>query len=422
MSDHYELIRAVQKSSRTLAKSDDFDSLIKGVLRICVEAVDAYGGTIYLHDPTDARLRFQHVLPESVREKLGVIDIPDDFGFAGDAFHSHKCVRRTFPKRPQSEWNEIEMAIGVPLESTIAVPLMMEDEMPIGIIQLVNKNQGEFEESDENVLDTIAAVATMAYHNFRLREESNRASTLLGMGKVSHDIGNLASALSANVTVGEMILESREEIKPNIVTEQLEEIFVDLKKSVDRIVGYSRLISDMSAGRMPRPTCTVGDPFATIELATSYLEPDASKAGVKLELIRPTIAVEIAYDELFMIRIVQNLVGNAIKAVHEYADSNRSKLAGEAASVQIRLESDKDNLYLKVQDNGPGMSEHVARRILAGTAKSQWDKAEGSGWGMKIVLELTSALNGSLSIESEAGKGSTFIVQFPKVLAELSNN
>ena len=50
----------------------------------------------------------------------------------------------------------------------------------------------------------------MAYRNARLSEEMARASSLLGMGKVSHDIGNLAASMYAHLSLGEMVIEAME--------------------------------------------------------------------------------------------------------------------------------------------------------------------------------------------------------------------
>src|SRR4051812_8475163 len=50
METNDQLIRAVQVATKKLASSGKFDVLLKDVLSICVEAVGASGGTIYLHD------------------------------------------------------------------------------------------------------------------------------------------------------------------------------------------------------------------------------------------------------------------------------------------------------------------------------------------------------------------------------------
>src|SRR5579862_8197979 len=97
MSTQAQLIKAVQSATRKLASSGNFDVLVKDVLSICVEAVGASGGTIYLHEPALKRLRFEHVLPESVLHLLPSLDIPDDFGVAGTAFQTRQTVRKEYP-------------------------------------------------------------------------------------------------------------------------------------------------------------------------------------------------------------------------------------------------------------------------------------------------------------------------------------
>ncbi len=101
MSSQAHLIKAVQLATRKLASSGNFDVLVKDVLSICVDAVGASGGTIYLHEPAVQRLRFEHVLPESVRLLLPVLDIPEDFGIAGEAFRERLTVRRDYPAKPE---------------------------------------------------------------------------------------------------------------------------------------------------------------------------------------------------------------------------------------------------------------------------------------------------------------------------------
>src|SRR5580704_466603 len=76
MSTQAQLIKAVQSATRKLASSGNFDVLVKDVLSICVDAVGASGGTIYIHEPSIKRLRFEHVLPESVLHLLSGLVFP----------------------------------------------------------------------------------------------------------------------------------------------------------------------------------------------------------------------------------------------------------------------------------------------------------------------------------------------------------
>jgi signal transduction histidine kinase len=423
MASHEQLIRAVQLATRKLASSGNPDVLLRDVLAISVQAVGASGGTIYLHDAANKRLKFQHVLPEDVADKMPVKDMAEDFGMAGEAFKTRKTQIRDFEPKPEK--NAFEEATGVVVRTMIAVPLSMEDEPPIGVVQLLNKKDGNFDQTDAAVLDTIAAVSTMAILNWQLTEEATRASTLLGMGKVSHDIGNLSASLYSTISFSELaskglvdyVKEHGGDDTLRTYVDMLEGFSEDMKHSVDRIVGYSRLISDLSAGRTLRPDKKMMSLADTIENAAAYLESEGRKNHVELIYDIQRKAPKLCHDDLYVFRIVQNLVGNGIKAVREaIPDEWQAKLDDENAIfgvVTVRYRHVKKKHIVEVEDTGPGMTEDVRRQILSGKARSQWDKGSGSGWGTKIVLELAATHNAEVSIDSEPGKGSIFRVAFP---------
>ncbi|RYG25850.1 GAF domain-containing protein [bacterium] len=416
------LIRAVQTAAHKLSGAEPFEGIMREVLVICVEAVEASGGTLYVHDDAARRLRFRQVLPSEIEDRLPMHDIPDDYGMAGEAFQKRQVICKTIPERDRSQWNEFEQALGVPVRSMVAVPLTIEGEQPLGVVQLINKAEGGFTDNDCAVLDTVASVATMAYRNARLSEEMARASSLLGMGKVSHDIGNLAASMYAHLSLGQMVIDAMEDHgkatntdpKMAMYLETLEPTLNDLKEVVDRIVGYSHLISDMSAGRPLRPEMVLAPLAETIHTSAAYLEADARANHVLLRYDLDEDAPATHHDPLFLFRIVQNLVGNAIKAVKEMAPEcspdGGPKILGE---VMVRYCFGPDGHSIEVHDTGPGMDQAVARRILSGNARSMWDKASGSGWGTKIVLELTATHDGKVEIDSKPGEGATFRVVLP---------
>jgi signal transduction histidine kinase len=194
---------------------------------------------------------------------------------------------------------------------------------------------------------------------------------------------------------------------------------------VDRIVGYSRLISDLSAGRELRPNKVLAPIYDTIQTSAAYLETEGRRNHVALRYEIEQNTPPLLHDELYLFRIVQNLVGNAIKAVKEtIPDEWAARYAQEDDAVMgeviVRYYYRNGEHVIEVTDTGPGMSRETAERILAGNARSQWDKGGGSGWGTKIVLELAATHNAAVSIDSEPGRGSTFRVTFPHVGAEQS--
>lgn len=430
MSTDSQLLQAVHLAARRLTSNERFDTLLREVLAICIEAVGAEGGTIYVHDKPSRRLMFRHVLPQEVAQTMQLQDIPDDFGVAGKVFHMRKTEFSRFDEQdPQRK--HIEERVGVHARTMITVPLMMEDEEPIGVVQIVNKRVGEFDADDATVLDTISAISTMAYLNSVLLEEQTRSSQLLGMGKVAHDIKNMAFSLEASMLYSDQTLKTMRdhvhtshpkdcELREQV--EAVEEMFGELKQSIERIKRYSILMSDISAGKKLQPDLQLSSAAACIETAASYLESEGRACNVALEYEVQRDAPPMLHDELYLFRIVQNLVSNAIKAVAECVTEEwrRSQPDAEAAiydKVIVRYGFEGGRHELAVEDHGKGMSPETARRILSGTALSVWGKSSGSGWGTKIVLELASAMHGTVSIDSEPGRGTIFRVRFPEASA-----
>jgi len=428
MDANEQLIRAVEQATRKLASSGQIDTLLFDVLAISVEAVGASGGTIYIHDDVHSRLVFRHVIPEEVMEKLPSKEIADDFGVAGRVFQKREIEISEFPESAAADRSNIEIATGVHARTMITVPLTMEREQPVGVVQLINKNDGKFTETDAAVLDTIAAVSTMAILNSRLTEEATRASTLLGMGKVSHDIGNLAASLYANISFSELAMQGLAELlrserageTSTLYAESLKGMLDEMKTSVDRIVGYSRLVSDLSAGRQLRPDKKLAPMAQTIQTSAAYLESEGRKNAVAIRYEIQEEAPALLHDELYVFRITQNLVGNAIKAVreivpddwHETIADDEHAVFGE---VVVRYFFDGARHILEVEDSGPGMTREIAAQILSGSARSTWAKGGGSGWGTRIVRELAATHSAEVEIDSEPGKGTVFRVSFPHI-------
>lgn len=401
VSRERRLIEAVYRSTHKLAAATSVEETLQEVLHLCVEAVDASGGTIYIHDPVARRLRFRHVLPEEVAERLPLQDIPDDFGIAGAVFQSRKAILG--PAAASADRAAIEEATGVVVEEALTAPLMVEGMEPLGVVQLLNRRDADFDESDLQVIETVGAVSALAYVNSLLAEQASRMASLEAMGKVAHDIGNLAASLHSHVL---LLAPAIEETTKADTAGYVKEGFASLSESIDRIVGYSRLISDLSAGRPLRPDLKPTRFSDTVREAVSYLEPEARRRGVSIT-VTADVEEPTLLDALYVFRIAQNLVGNALKAVHE--------AKGLGGHVVVRT-FERDHLHvLEVQDDGPGMPDEVRERIVRGMAVSGWRKSAGSGWGTKIVSELAAALGGRIEVDSDLGKGTTFRVLIPVV-------
>jgi signal transduction histidine kinase len=100
--------------------------------------------------------------------------------------------------------------------------------------------------------------------------------------------------------------------------------------------------------------------------------------------------------------VVTNLVKNAIQAVPE-VDSPR---------ILVSVNSDGDYVKISVADNGIGISDEVKEKVFEPKFTT---KSSGMGLGLGMVKNIVETYKGSISLTSQPGKGTVFIVKFPKI-------
>ena len=91
----------------------------------------------------------------------------------------------------------------------------------------------------------------------------------------------------------------------------------------------------------------------------------------------------------------------------KYADYSKP-----APIIRISGRKEENKLILKVEDNGIGISEENLKRVF-GLFFTEGSRAKGSGLGLYIVHEAVERLGGSIEIQSEKGRGSTFSLIIP---------
>jgi len=132
--------------------------------------------------------------------------------------------------------------------------------------------------------------------------------------------------------------------------------------------------------------------------------PPADRAHLKLESVIDPKIPPLVSDEGKLTQIISNLLSNALKFTPE----------GGRITVSARL--DDGRLVLEVADTGIGIRKEDQAVIFEKFRQvdgSATRKFGGAGLGLSIVKELAGLLGGSVWVESEVGKGSTFFVSLP---------
>ncbi|ATB47503.1 hybrid sensor histidine kinase/response regulator [Corallococcus macrosporus DSM 14697] len=136
------------------------------------------------------------------------------------------------------------------------------------------------------------------------------------------------------------------------------------------------------------------------------LAMNARAAGVDLTLALPSHPVLLAGDRLRLEQVISNLLTNAFRY-------------GEGKPVQLSVEAQADTLQLRVRDQGIGIAEQDQARIFNRFERAATSGgSDGLGLGLYIAREIVAAHEGTLTVESRPGAGSTFQVTLPRHRAE----
>ncbi len=108
------------------------------------------------------------------------------------------------------------------------------------------------------------------------------------------------------------------------------------------------------------------------------------------------------FDRTQLIRVITNLVKNAIQAVPETQENKQ---------VNVRVFDENQHIFITVSDNGIGITKELGEKIFEPKFTT---KSSGMGLGLGMVKNIVETYNGTITFTSEIGKGTIFTVVFPK--------
>jgi signal transduction histidine kinase len=416
-------LRAIRHITAALHAKTNLDELERQTLNVAIEVVEGEGGTIYLHDPKEQVLIFRYVVgatPEITKQLQGM-KMPDTKGIAGAVFQSGKGQVTTDVSKTSSHYSGVDEQTHYVTKSTITVPLNSIGGQPIGVLQILNSRGREFDDEDLEVLEIIGAQAATAIENARLYDEARRASVVNLIGDISHDVKNFLTPVMTGTQTLEMMMESMfEDMDRALETctpEQREQlcwaiegvrdfykeamgmVYEGAEDAQERV----REIADAIKGIISEPHFELADFRERAEAVAKVLKLVAERKGVTIDLSKIEDAGPVELDRKGIYNAIYNLVNNAIPETPE----------GGMIMVRARaIDFDgQPGLEIQVADTGRGMPPHVRERMFSENAIST--KPGGTGLGTRIVKNVVDAHHGTIRVESEIGKGTTFIIQIP---------
>ena len=285
------------------------------------------------------------------------------------------------------------------LRSIVCAPINGKNGVMGLLYAQANNLLSPFTKDDAKFVSAVANELALNIDNIHLQKEMLRNERMAAIGlTVSHLAHNIRNLLSANQSAAQLI--------DNYIKEKdyrrIEEKWQWLKSSLD---GISRLSCEMLAyAREDELHVKPVDINALILANRSLFEAAPSSGSLKVEVTLTDKDTVWPIDEVQLQQALLNLILNAADALQGQEDG-RILISTSVTPA--------GHLMISVKDNGCGIPYDQQRKVLDLFFTTKGNK--GTGLGLPMVQKFVDRSGGQLAFQSDEGKGSVFIMTFPKI-------
>ncbi len=281
---------------------------------------------------------------------------------------------------------------------------------PVGFLIVGVSSRLQLDDAYQGFLDlAVTQVATAIASARAYEEEKRRAEALAELDRAKTTFfSNVSHEFRTPLT---LILGPLDDVISETTDRQQRDRLLTLKRNALRLQKLVNALLDFSrleAGRVQARYQPTDLATLTSDLASNFRSA-CEKAGLEFRVYCPPLPEPVYVDREMWEKIVLNLLSNAFKFT----------LRG---GIQVTLSSSGQQAELRVQDTGVGIPDDQLpkvferfHRVEGITGRSQ----EGSGIGLALVRELARLHGGEVSVESEVGRGTSFVVTIPFGLGHL---
>jgi signal transduction histidine kinase/CRP-like cAMP-binding protein len=387
-TEHLEKTHKLIEAAKIVNSSVNLDTVLELILDTAVKSTDADRGTLYMVDP-EAHILWSRMLHG---EKVGKIRLPIGKGIAGYVAQTGETVNIEDTYNHPYFNPEIDQRTGYHTYSMLCMPVRNKDKIILGIIQLLNKREGLFNREDEEFIEAMSAHASLAIENARIATDIMQNERLLAVGRMASTIiHDLKSPLNA-IKLYTRELEGTTGSGESLEMAQL------VYQQADRLINMVQEILDYTKGIMRIKTADVNISDMLFGLY-KFIGREFKEKNIMID-------IDLGYEGSWrmdaekMMRVFYNIAGNAADAMpHGGVFRISSSLSGE-------------DLIISLSDTGTGMSPEVREKLFEPFFTH--GKKHGTGLGMAIVMKIVEDHNGSIEVDTEEGKGTTFRIRLRK--------
>ena len=384
------ILEKIYQASLGFLVSTNLKDLYKNIVDESIKLVGAKHGSVFLYDGKELNRVY-------ASDPMFYKVIPRQGGFVYSSFEGGKpsMIYQNELKEAQSAHPALKkLAAG----SIIFIPLSFHGTR-VGILTVQSAKNMQFSPRERDVLALFGGFATLALRNAQLLAESTDAVQArdLFISMASHELRTPLTAVNGYVQLLARKLDST--LHP-----QESKWAQELKWETSRL---KRLINDLLAvdlikkGELPykfEPT-DIADAVSRAIAEFKFSYPDH---GIILRNLLKERNPQVLGDANKLAQVFTNILTNA------------GKFTPKNKQIKVILSSHRSNYLINIKDQGRGISQKDLTRIFEGFYKGEKNYEEGMGLGLFISKDIIKRHKGTISVESEIGKGTTLTIVLPK--------
>jgi signal transduction histidine kinase len=382
--------------AHTLSSTLHLDQVLTRIMEQVEGMLDAEAGSLLLTDTSSGDLVFQIALGDKANE-IKPFRVPRGQGIAGQVAESGKPLMIADATRDKRHFKDFDQQTSFLTRNILCVPLILHERV-IGVLEVMNKRLGNFNQHDLKLLSSIASYAAIAIDNARLHE-----SVLAERDKVLEAEEQARKKLARDLHDGptqwvSAILMSLDFCK-QALKKDIQNASVYLDKEFESIEGLAkRSVHQLRTALFElRPLALETQGLeAALEVFLERRQKEI-EGVTKLRLEKPPAGFPRQDDkvETTIFAIVQETVNNAIKHA-------------QAKNIVVTLQETADQVCTIIMDDGLGFE---VDQVLN-------NYEQRGSLGMVNLRERTETVGGELIMDSAPGRGTTITIGVPKEKSE----
>jgi signal transduction histidine kinase len=301
---------------------------------------------------------------------------------------------------PLKDADDVDALVtGYDRDNAIAAPLVGRNGRTLGVIQLWEKKEGRFNESDEAVLTQLAQMCSVALENARLykaAQDATRARDDL-VAIVSHDLRNPVHTINMAAA---FLLEIAPPVDRRITSRRQLEVIQRAAHRANRLISDLLDVAKIQAGGMAVEPTPIDVP-SLVQEAVDAVTPLASAKQLRVDRVISTEFRQVCADRDRVLQVFGNLLGNAIK------------FTPSGGQITITADAEATQAHFCVSDTGPGIPPEHVPHVFDRYWQAKSTAKLGTGLGLSIAKGIVEAHSGKIWVESEPGKGASFNFTLP---------